>query len=203
MALLIENRESAFNNGIDCFAIVNNDVYMDLEIFLNVASYEFAQQIMVIVQNNPIMKVQACLIAKFEKFNINEDSIVYTDFYGATKMEIYDIDTVVHDWYDENVKDVIMDRVEKFAAEGSGWKLSSIIELQVTCCRFTGFRGASYIVLPKGIKNKSAIINVQNSDEFCFKYVVLSKFLYDSGHKKNCQRVSKYRNLNFLNELNI
>ena len=57
----------------------------------------------------------------------------------------------------------------------------------------------NFIELPKYIASKKAIINVQNDDNECFKYAVLSALHYDDIN--NHERVTKYKP--YLDELNF
>ena len=51
-----------------------------------------------------------------------------------------------------------------FQSMGSGWRLHSIIQLELHTVRYNPLRGRSYmyIALPKEVANKKAIINMQN-----------------------------------------
>lgn len=63
-------------------------------------------------------------------------------------------------------------------------------------CEF--FSGSTFIVTPKYIADKNAVINVQNTDNECFKWAVLSAL---HPAETNAQRVSKYKK--FEGELNL
>ena len=39
-------------------------------------------------------------------------------------------------------------------------------------CKYNPLRGAQYIVLPKKISDKKAIINIQNEDNKCFLWAI-------------------------------
>ncbi|XP_023221493.1 uncharacterized protein LOC111623229 [Centruroides sculpturatus] len=49
--------------------------------------------------------------------------------------------------------------------ETKGWTLTQIINLQLRTNKYVQLRGASYIHLPKEIKNKTAVLNIKNEDE--------------------------------------
>ena len=57
--------------------------------------------------------------------------------------------------------------------------------------------GRGWAVLPKFLMNKHCIINVENADESCFLWAVLSAL---HPVRKNANRVQNYRH--FVNELN-
>ena len=71
--------------------------------------------------------------------------------------------------------------------------ISQVSELSLKTDDLTILNGSNYIELPKALSSKKAISNVQNEDNECFKYSVLSAIHYDDIYK-NHQRVSKYKN---------
>src|SRR5437868_6150443 len=70
--------------------------------------------------------------------------------------------------------------------------------MEIRTAEYRPFHGSSYIPLPSELKNKHAIVNVQNQDEKCFVWAVLAS-LYPV--QKNSNRVSKYEQ--HLAELDI
>ena len=79
--------------------------------------------------------------------------------------------------------------VDKFTNNGSGWTLESVMSLSVNIAKYAPLKGSSYIELPKYLKDKKAILNVENEDNKCLKWALLS-CLHPA--KKNPQRVNKY-----------
>jgi len=55
----------------------------------------------------------------------------------------------------------IQGETEARSERGLGWVLQRIIAAYVNVARFELFRGGTYIPLPKKMKNKKAIINMQ------------------------------------------
>ena len=66
----------------------------------------------------------------------------------------------------------------------SGWSFNKINNFQIRINKFKPLRGHGFIALPKAIADRKAVINVQNDDEMCFKYAILSKFI---SEKANCK----------------
>jgi len=64
----------------------------------------------------------------------------------------------------------------QFKEKGSGWSLKTIDALQLRINIVNPLKGGTFLVLPKCIKDKKAVINVKNDDNECFKYSILSKF---------------------------
>jgi len=66
-----------------------------------------------------------------------------------------------------------------------------MLGLQIKIAKYRPFRGSSYIALPAYINNKKACINVQNNDEKCFQWALLSA-LFPVPSKDHPNRTSKY-----------
>ena len=62
----------------------------------------------------------------------------------------------------------ILEKMATFQSGGSGWRLYSIIKLELHTTRYNPLRGETWIPLPKELANKKAIINIKNKDNKCF-----------------------------------
>ena len=67
------------------------------------------------------------------------------------------------------MRNELIDQLDIYTSLGSGCSLLSIDDFIIHIARFNPLVGSSYIDLPPFLKNKGAIINVQNEDEYCFK----------------------------------
>ena len=67
----------------------------------------------------------------------------------------------------------ILEIMATFQSLGSGWRLYSIINLELHTVSYTPLRGETWIQLPKELDNKKAIINMENRDNKCFLWCVL------------------------------
>ena len=81
---------------------------------------------------------------------------------GTDEKELYD--TMV---------ERILEKMATFQSMGSGWRLRSIIQLELHTVRYIPLRGETYIPLPKELDVKTAIINIKNKDNKCFLWCVL------------------------------
>ena len=76
-----------------------------------------------------------------------------------------------------------------FQSMGSGWRLYSIIKLELHTVSYNPLRGETWIPLPKELSYKKAIIiNMQNKDNKCFLWCVLRAL---NPHEKDPQRLDK------------
>ena len=63
---------------------------------------------------------------------------------------------------------------DEWISNGSGWRLNRVQNIYLNTAAYEPIRGSSYIKTPKAIEGKKAIINVQNKDDKCFMWAVLS-----------------------------
>jgi hypothetical protein len=92
----------------------------------------------------------------------------------------------------------MLESIDKFTNDGSGWVVDEVIGMYVNTTAYRPLRASSYIDLPRFIKNTKACVNVQNKDDKCFSYAILS-CLYPPAD--NPQRPSKYNS--HMDELNM
>ena len=88
-----------------------------------------------------------------------------------------DIDVNLDGTDEEELYDTMVERMlEKtatFQSMGSGWRLRSLIRLELHTVRYNLLREETHIPLPKELKVKTAIINMKNDDNRCFLWCVL------------------------------
>ena len=80
--------------------------------------------------------------------------------------------TGVEKLIDKCVKKIIEDS-EEYQKNGSGWYFNEVVQLEIHTFEFNPTKGSSYIPLPDWIKNKKAIVNIENKDEKCFLWCIL------------------------------
>ena len=73
--------------------------------------------------------------------------------------------------------------------KGSGWTVGDIIDVHLHVARYEPLHGSTYLPLPDYLRSKKAIVNVQNRDDKCFMWALLSA-LHPANREP--QRVSKY-----------
>ena len=64
--------------------------------------------------------------------------------------------------------------MENFEIRCSQWVLNRILSLELGIKRYTPLRGRPYVPVPSALANKKANINVQNENNKCFLWAVLS-----------------------------
>ncbi|CAM9729723.1 unnamed protein product, partial [Heterosigma akashiwo] len=135
------------------------------------------------------LKVQLQLSIEYRKNNIDGgfESKIFDDLYSFKSIIYHNtIDAV-------NEMDLIryfMNRNEKIEMTGSAWQFYRIKNVRIKMQKYTIATGSTYEPLPKEIQMKRACVNVQNKDNKCFIWSILSG-LYPV--EKHSERVSKYQ----------
>ena len=119
------------------------------------------------------LKVNMSLHVKFEKATdpsiVTEPPIVFV----CEQFEVYEetnIDEVL-----DAIKEQLINRIEVFEMNGSGWIVSRLVALDTTVWLLDPLRGSTYHALPQWIQNKKSVVNVKNlHDNKCFQWSVLA-----------------------------
>ena len=91
-----------------------------------------------------------------------------------------------------SVYDMLINAVDEFEMRGSGWVLDQLLRLDLHVHEVVPLRASTHLSLPKEIRDKHAIVNIQNSDNLCFLWCVIAS-IYGAPNVRNPQRVSHYR----------
>nr|CAH7737610.1 unnamed protein product [Callosobruchus chinensis] len=147
----------------------------------------FKSKIKNILKKFPLIKVNSTFCGEFLKKAADTD-IVEFKYFNSSNANI-GVSTNLHKWFLEHVEDKISNKLSEFQERDSGFALQSIISLEVNINKLEMGNGTSYIKLPDQILKKHACINVQNDDQACFYWSIVSA-LYPKD--KNPQRTSVY-----------
>ena len=69
--------------------------------------------------------------------------------------------------------------------------LIQVLHLDLGVAAYTPLKGASYLPLPKKLKDKKAVLNIQNEDEKCFLWSILAA-KYPVDRTAHANRTSNY-----------
>ena len=117
----------------------------------------------------------------YEKIEMPFNSVM-TEFFDAS-----DINDLI-----ERMLAYIKAQTENTKLPESGFTLDKIMHLYINFHRLVLTWGSSYTELPKWIKSKKAVINSQNKDEKCFKWVTIAA-LHHEEIKHHPERISLLR----------
>ena len=90
------------------------------------------------------------------------DSDIEINLEGRDEKELYD--TMV---------ETMIEKIAMYQSMGSGWRLRSIIQLELHTVRYNPLKLETYIPLPKELADKKAIIIKKNNANKCFLWCVL------------------------------
>lgn len=184
----------AFNNNIISFHIIDNDS----KNFKYLANKEIVKYILEYVRKFGSIKITISYTAKFiknEKISTSSISIPGRNVRIINMSDIDRIPEIVEEIYNQN-REIIDD----MPLAESGSIFLKFCEVKINIARNAGMVGSAYIDLPQWIKDKKAVLNIQNKDEYCFLWSVLAANHHVDG-KDHPERLSHYKK--YLNELNI
>ena len=85
--------------------------------------------------------------------------------------------------------DQVKGDIEAWSQQGSGWVIDEILEAYINVAQYRPLRGGSYMDLPKKLKNKKAILNIQNRDNQCLRWALRAALFTPRG---DMRRTSSY-----------
>ena len=89
----------------------------------------------------------------------------------------------------ESSEDVIMNNIDKWVYQGSGWIVKSVDGHYLNIVKYKPMSGSSYIKLPSELRNsKKGLINIKNKDNECFRWCHIRHI---NPQKKYPQRIKK------------
>ena len=102
--------------------------------------------------------------------------------------ELYDI-----------AKERILENMVNFNSNGSNWKVSSILKMDINMINYNPISASSWIELHKFIVKKNAVINMKNNDNECFKWCVTRALNMKNNHPERIDKelIEKSKELNW------
>ena len=85
----------------------------------------------------------------------------------------------------------LLHKMDQWNKRGSNFNMEPVSRFVLSIHPYRPLHGSTFVRTPDFLANKHCLINVQNNDEKCFVWSVLSA-LYPTAHKP--QRLSKYIN---------
>ena len=96
---------------------------------------------------------------------------------------------------DEALQEVfksLMKKIDEYMSRGSCWILHELLRLDLHTYEYIPLQGSTYIPLPKDLKAKHAVINMNNTDEKCFIWCI-ALALYGDPNAPHQERVTHLR----------
>ena len=94
--------------------------------------------------------------------------------------------------------DDVRGEIEAWSERGSGWVVDEILEAFINVAQYQTLNGGSYMPLPEKLKNKKAVLHIQNRDNMCLRWAIRAA-LFPARRGLNPQRTSSYPTNDGLN----
>ena len=144
------------------------------------------------------VKIQFGLLVRF--YMIRDEKVHQMEHYlnrmQAAILNEHNVDTLNH--LLNQFIDEVKGEIEAWSQRGSGWIMDEILEAFINVAQHRPLRGGSYMVLPTKLKNKKAILNIQNRDNECLRWA-LRAALFPAPRGRNPIRPSSYPTEDGLN----
>lgn len=89
----------------------------------------------------------------------------------------------------------IQELINKYIMQGSGWRVQKIEEAYINIYKYDALKGGSYVALPKWVQDKKACVNIQNKDNRCFFYCLLTALHENQIDLKHVDRLEQFEPL--------
>jgi hypothetical protein len=175
--------ETAFDNRLKSY-FLRTDECKHLPCFLSALKLKIINLIDSERRKYNSLKVNMVIECTF--VNINMD---FCDRAFKTRNSSVFLDTDLNKFV-ENCFTRLRTELEEAEMKKSGWTIFTVDCLRLKINQYKPLRGEGYIPLPNNIKSRRACVNVQNTDEYCFRYAILSKFV-----NVHPERPNSYKNL--------
>ena len=120
----------------------------------------------------------------------NGEFIEETEFFNTIK-EMIPPATDIPEWFNENVIDRLLIKVEDFRTRDSGWTMREILSMVVNMNLYEPLRSgfSTFVELPADVQHKKAMVNIENVYEFCFLWAITAAL---NPAKRHVDRPSSY-----------
>ena len=86
----------------------------------------------------------------------------------------------------EDVNRQLLNFIEVYEHNGSGWVFSNFASLQLTLWHLDPLRASTFVPLPQWVRDKKAVVNVTGTGDDCFKYAMLAGMHSVGRHENTC-----------------
>ena len=93
--------------------------------------------------------------------------------------------------------DEVKGEIEAWSRRGSGWVIDEVLEAFINVAQYQPLRGGSYMELPKKLKNKKAILNIQNRGNQCLRWAIRATLFTPRGDMRRTSSYPTEDGLNF------
>ena len=134
----------------------------DASVFLDTVR----EGVMKILIENRNTKVNLVLKCDMSRMSIVTGEEITRTVYFTCKYIIVLQATDLGELYNTS-KGEILENIAKYSSNGSNWRVSSILKMDINVINYSPLSASSWIELSNPLKEKKAIINMQNNDNEC------------------------------------
>ena len=138
-------------------------------------------------RNTKVKMILVCLVEKESFLKVKDQSKIYLHSRTYVNLEKTDVKIILKDMVYE-----VLIGLANYQEKGSGWYFKEIIKLEIHLVDYKPMKGGSYIKLPKFIKKKNAILNIENKDDKCFLWCILRYLHPKLNHGERISDLKKY-----------
>ena len=159
--------EHSAEHSVRQFSYESSSQYQDIAAFFNLVR-ESAIQTMEGERNTKVRIIITCEM-KSVSFLTGEELTREASFSSNSEIILAatDVRTLIRE-----MEEKVLERSINYNKLGSNCVLSKILRMDINFIDYVPISGGSYIKLPTDLKNKKAIINMENDDDQCFKWAV-------------------------------
>lgn len=177
----IKKGPTAFKNRISTTLFINHH-HKNIDKFFAANEAHVIRLLKKRLREFKCVKIVSILVAKFQIRERVDIKYIYSTTKLLTKS------TNLHEFYKSEFFDEIKTNLENFEANGSDPKLLEIINVTLNVNKCNPLRAGSFMELPKFLKNRKALINPRNSDNYCFLWCLLKQFYPSHPFAKRISR---------------
>jgi len=183
--------DTAFERRIMTGAVINFK-HIEPRQFLEDASEIVIERVRSVMQEHDNIKINTVFNGEFVAGDKRANKCITTRNY-----ELYRTSDL-QEWYQSRVIEPILTSLEEFQERDSGWALSRILNLTINVNKYNPLHAGCYIELPRKIKLKRAVVNVQSTDNACFAWSVVAALHPAEKHSEQ-----KYSYPHYTSVLNL
>jgi len=155
--------DTAFENRIMTGAVINFK-HIEPRQFLEDASKIVIERMRTVLIKYDNIKINTVFNGEFVAGDKHANKSIATRNY-----ELFQTSNL-QEWYESHVVELTLTSLEEFQERDSGWTLSRILNLTINVKKYNPLHAECYIELPREIKLKRAIVNVQSTNNACFAW---------------------------------
>ena len=133
-------------------------------------------------------KVKLILSSMMEKFDQTSGEVIAKEeaFYSKTEVNLESTDS--NNLFSK-MQETLLESLAKFQRQGSNWRFRSVLSLDLHTVKYVPLGCSSYILLPRFLAAKKAIINLKNEDDEYFKWAITRALNSVEEHSERIDKI--------------